>query len=174
MVKRGCILLTVLVSLLAFGGLAEAFVVQKPGKALTFRNIARETGFPKKPKAAADKPAVDSVVDYEEIADKLLISGEPEKIFINLSRDTAKNIAASPGQTFFVVLPEEEGSSWHLDPQTRLVEIVSSEHDGKKRILELRVLCCGESTIFLDNLVSAPGTRKVVQSRILRLRVNEK
>ena len=135
MVTRRCILLSLLIGLVMFAGRAGAFVVQEPGKALTFRNIARETGFPKKSKAAADKPAIDSVVDYEEIADKLLVSGEPEKIFINLSRDTAKNIAASPGQTFFIVLPEEEGSSWHLDPQTRLIEIVSSEHDGKKRIL---------------------------------------
>ena len=174
MVKQYHILLSLVAAFVMLGGRAEAFVVQNPQQAFSFRNVARETGM--SPPAENEKLAFvsDSRIDYEEIADKLLGNAEPEKIFIDLYKDTGKNISASPGQTFFVVLPEAEGSSWHLDSQTRLVEIVSSEHTGRKRILELRVLCCGDDTIYLDNLMPPLSNPRVVQSRILRLRVNKK
>lgn len=172
MVKQQYIFLSILAAVFLLGSRAEAFVVQSPSKAFSFRNTSRDVGFPRAQKNTEPPADVDSPVDYEEIADKLIVNTAPEKIYIDLHRDSAKNISASPGQTFFVILPEPEGSSWHIE-SSKLVEIVSSEHTGQKRILEFRVLCCGDDTVFLDNLILQDSRQQVLQSRILRLRVKK-
>ena len=151
-----------------------AFVVQKPKQALSFKNVGRDAAISKN-KAPENLPLQkneDVSIDYDEIADKLLPDQEPKKFYIDMRNKSAQNISAKPGQSFFVVLPEKEESAWLLDGNFKLAEIVSSEHNKNKRILEFRTICCGEGLFFLDNVSSDKNI--ALQSKIIRLRVRKK
>lgn len=157
---------------------ARAFVAQKIGDALSFNNTSR-AAFSRAPQEKEQKQ--DSIVimnagpiDYDEIAEKLLPNEEAEKFYVDMRKKSSQNIAAKPGQTFFVVLPEEDGSSWLLADNLKIVEAVSSEHNKNKRIIEFRILRCGEETFFIDNLIVKENQNKILQSKIIRLRVKNK
>lgn len=175
MVKRLNLFLTALAVLIAGCHEALALFVQSTASALSFNNIAREIVIPQPPtetgqSQCSQTPSVaDDYVDYATIADKLLPDVEPDKIYVSFCNQAAHNVLAKVGQTFFIVLPEEENTSWRL--KSKLIETVSSAHHNNKRTLELRVLAQGEDNIFIDNVVSPTG--KVQQSRILRLRVKK-
>ena len=154
---------------------ARAFVAQKISDALSFNNTSR-AAYSRAPQEKEQKqdPVVimnAGPIDYDEIAEKLLPNEEAEKFYVDMRKKSSQNIAAKPGQTFFVVLPEDDGSSWIIADDLKIAEIVSSEHSKNKRIIEFRILRCGEETFFMDNLIIRENQRKILQSKIIRLRV---
>ena len=176
MVKSSNLFLAVFAALISLCPKASALFVQSSSTALSFNNIAREIVIPQPPIEkktsqcqSNQSSATDSRVDYATIADKLLPNVEPDKIYVSFCDQPAQNVSAKVGQIFFVVLPEDENTSWRL--KSELIETVSSAHSCNKRTLELRVLALGEDNIFIDNVVNPTG--KVQQSRILRLRVKK-
>ena len=169
-------ILGLVASVLLCFGQSQAFVVQNPRRALSFNNIVRDTSLPKsEDEENGKKTSSDdcSPVNYGEIADKLLPNQEELKFYVDMQKKSVQNIYAKPGQSFFVILPEEDGSSWHFDEKFKLAEIVSSEHDHDRRILEFRVLCCGEESFFIDNILANDRQYEVLQSKIIRLRVQK-
>ena len=151
-----------------------AFVVQNMADALTFKNSSHDIVSSNRKEINSLHPSTDAYpIDYDKIADKLLPVDEPEKLYVNMQHKSAQTIIAKPGQTFFVVLPEEEGSSWIFGKKPKISEIISSEHNKNLRILEFRVLNSGEESLFIDNLPLDKGDNKVLQSKIIRLKVKK-
>ncbi len=182
--KNNLIVLSVVFVLVFYTHSSQAFVAQDINDALSFNNVARSVNPTKAEspsstaRSAKNKENVmfkfdSEPIDYLEIADKLITNTQPEKFFVDMRNKTSQSIAARPGQTFFVILPEDQESFWKTDGEENLVEIVSSEHSQNNRILEFRTLCCGETKIFLDNLVKQQNKHTVLQSKILRLRVKK-
>lgn len=175
MVKHSLLfVLGLIASILLFSQQSHAFVVQNPRQALSFNNVGRDAVSPadKTKKSPAVQKTDNTPIKYDEIADKLLPEQEPQKFYIDMHKKSAQNISAKPGQSFFIVLPEKEGSSWHFDEKFKLADIVSSEHNKDKRILEFRTSCCGEALLFLDNISEDKSI--ALQSKIIRLRVHKK
>ena len=151
-----------------------AFVVQDINNALSFNNTSRTPSSVQPQPIKTPPPVVDNTPSADAgIADKLRPSEEGEDFYIDMQQKSSQTISAKPEQTFFVILPEEAASSWHFDENFKLAEVVSSELDNHRRILEFRVLCCGEGTLFLDNIIKKGSQVRVLQSKILRLRVEK-
>ncbi len=164
----------VLTAILFSAAAANAFVVQDFAKAISFNNYGRDGGGGAASSAAAKEKEVcapvDSSVDYDEIAGKMLPKREPDKIFVDLRRDSATVISAKAGQTFFLLLPEDNGGVWHFE--AKQLKLLNSKYNEGMRILELLAVCCGNESIFMDYR-SEPNA-KVTKSRILRLKVKKK
>ncbi len=153
---------------------SAALSVQSLGEAFSYNNVARDftasapADLEKTPQPQTE--AVDNTpVDYETIAEKLLSQTGPEKVYINFCKHTAQNVQGKTKQTFFVILPEDEGTKWVMN--AKCADIISTQKDGNRRILELRLTKSGRENIFIDNI--DPSAKTVKQSRILRLWVQE-
>lgn len=173
---------------LVFAVNAEAFVVQRKESALSFNNISRAAASSTVAKEQLHSQADEKEknqrneentsfqydhepINYLEIADKLIPEDRPKKLYVDMRKKIIQNISAKPGQTFFIVLPEKNNSFWKTDETLTLAEIVSSEHSGNLRILEFRVLCCGENKFFIDNFIN--GQNQALESKIIRLQVHK-
>ena len=152
---------------------SAAFSVQSLNDAFSYNNIARDYVHPApaKPEKSNTAPIIvdDTPIDYQTIAEKLLSKNGPQKLYINFCKTTAQNVQGKIKQTFFVILPEEEGTKWVMD--TKCADIIDSQKDKHRRIWKLQLKKGGKENVFIDNIDTKNQTVK--QSRILRLWVQE-
>ncbi len=151
-----------------------AFVAQEAKEAMSFNNIYRGTSSSENKESTneSDKELFyDDSINYEEIGNKLL-NKKQQKLYINLFKTTTKNIKMSKGYSFFVVLPEEQGCFWNIDNDEKIIIAKSSTKETNKRIIEFTSVGYGVSKIFLDNICKQYNNQKVIQSRIIRVKVN--
>lgn len=161
MVKFRYMFLSTLTAIVFSASLARAFTAQQPGKAISYDIFARDN------MTVSEK--TDTAVSYNEIAGKILPKTAPDKIFVDLRHDSSETITAKAGQTFFLILPENENGVWHFNPKQ--LKVLNSARYENLRMFELQALCCGNEKIFMDYRPHKHS--KITQSRILRLKVKK-
>lgn len=154
---------------------AGAYVVQDSQSALSFNNVSRSiaassSAAQSSGKETSEGKVFDDKVDYEEISAKLFDKSS-RKVYIDLSQNSTKNIKMPQGYVFHLILPEEEGSSWHVDCNENIIKPVSTRREGTNRIIEFQAVGAGNARIFLDNICRKNRVPKVIQSRIIRVKV---
>ena len=154
---------------------AGAYVVQDSQSALSFNNVSRSiaassSAAQSSGKETSEGKVFDDKVDYEEISAKLFDKSS-RKVYIDLSQNSTKNIKMPQGYVFHLILPEEEGSSWHVDCNENIIKPVSTRREGTNRIIEFQAVRTGNARIFLDNICRKNRGFKVIQSRIIRVKV---
>ena len=147
-----------------------AFVVQDASKAMSFNNVSRSVATTPSKNSTAELFYDDSI-DYDEIGDKLL-NKKQQKIYVDLSLSTTKNIRMPVGQTIFITLSEEDNCFWHIDSNEKIIIPSSTNKENNIRIIEFKAANKGDATIFLDNICKEGNSSKVIQSRIIRIKVN--
>lgn len=154
-----------------------AFVVQDAGKALSFNNVARTIApvvLPAEESYAEESYTEffsgDSKIDYDKISNKLILK-YPEEFYIDLSKNSTQNIRMPVQKSFHLVLPEIQDSRWEIDCNEDVLYPVSSRLEEGVRIIEFEAVKNGNARIFLDNIHEEKGCKKVLQSRIVRVKV---
>lgn len=150
---------------------AAAFVVTE-NDPLSFVNVARDGGIIIRP---ADAPAPeievrrsDDKVDYQAIAAKLL----PKRnryMTINFTSSTYRSISIRRNFIVQVILPQEEGTNWHIDTNESIVRPQNTSAKDGVRIFEFLSMRRGNTRIYLDNYNLSDN--RTIQSRIIKVRV---
>lgn len=157
-------------ALIIFSSETFAFVAQEIGQALSFKNVMRESVIEKTKKEEPEYVPVDDFVDYEAIVKKLIPDVETPPTFVNMIKDNG-SVQASVGQTFFVVLPENQSATWNYDSNYRTSKIKNTEKKDSYLILEFETLDPGVERIFFDLVPLPTSVTKDIQSRILTIKV---
>ncbi len=150
---------------------ATAFVVTE-NNPISFINVARDGGIIIRP---ADAPAPqievrrsDDKVDYQAIAAKLLPKRN-DYMTINLTSSTYHSISIRRDFIIQVILPQNEGTSWRIDTDEKIIRPLNTTVKDGVRIFEFLSYHRGYAKIYLDNYNVADN--RAVQSRIIKVRV---
>lgn len=166
---------------------ARAYVAQDYGTAMSFGNYQRDVDDNQNKSFSAstnsdskyDRSNVDGVVDNQAIAAKIFAGSnknrknENKPYIYDFSNYAAKNIVVPIGASVFFVLPEEEGTIWHVDcSNEKVFKALSSQKNGSDRILEFEAGQLGFARIYMDNMDKRTTPIKTIKSIIVKVKVS--
>ena len=147
---------------------AEALVKQSASKALSYRNIADDSGASRRRKAASMQAPVKKEISEQDIKQPAVVPPKLEKV--DLSGKDTEVVLLKRNDKVEITLPERDGYHWDLNPDSSNLALLSNKVIGNSRVITYKLVSDKAAYIYFDDINNFDGSIQKTKQLTINLR----